>query len=195
MAKKFQIPKLKITDDTPSAIRTHIDESIGMFEIHADKLFDKFDRTSKISLSAMEATIKNKVDDHFINQAKKEEIARVEHYEKQEIIAKESYGKWEEKMAAVVKESIKDMTSMIRWFLTIVLLIVGGFGGLTIVNTALLGNKANKTEVLSKDESKVLIDTRDKYYDKRFVIIPGETMERNKYQWSLERIFEKYIPK
>lgn len=197
MNDKFKIPKLEVLPETSdcteclSQIRTHTNEVMGMFEIHADELFDKFNRTSKISLSAMEAKIQERMETHFEKQAKKEDVAIAEHFEKQDDLMREYYKNQDEKIGSVIKEAIKEMTGIIKWFLGVALIIIGAFGGLTIINTVTLASKANTNEVLSLKDAQKIIATGDAYRDQRYVLKSGETIDKYNYMWLMETIFER----
>jgi len=101
------------------------------------------------------------------------------------------YDDQEEKIKSVIKEAIKEMTSTIKWFLGVVLIIVMGVVGLTIGNTVGLAGKANANEVFSLKDAKTLRMAGDAYYDQRYVLKSGETIDKYTYQWHMETIFEK----
>src|ERR1035437_8326019 len=64
-----------------SDIKTHTNDVMGMFEIHADNLFDNFNHTAKISLEAMEAQTNEMMIDHLKKQGAKHDEEFKSHLE------------------------------------------------------------------------------------------------------------------
>src|ERR1035437_1300403 len=68
-------------DKCLSDIKTHTNDVMGMFEIHADNLFDNFNHTAKISLEAMEAQTNEMMIDHLKKQGVKHDEEFKSHLE------------------------------------------------------------------------------------------------------------------
>jgi hypothetical protein len=97
-------------------------------------------------------------------------------YEKQE----KKYDKLESKL-----------TGMVKWTLGIVLFIVTIYGGVIASTFANNTDKADKKDYLSLKDAYILRTLGDKYYDQRYVLKPGESIDKYTYQWHMNIIFEE----
>ena len=184
MAKKFVVDKLEIEEvdkltecvECLNTIRTHTNYVMGMFEVHANELFENFDKTAKSSMLAIEAKSHDLMIEHFKKQELKEDQLMIEQHEKQSL----KYNVFENKIFILIK-----------WFLMFfgaVALICSTVVGITWVNVQ---NKANKNDVLTLKDAKIVIDLGDKYRDQRYVLRSGETIDKYNYQWMLETVFAR----
>lgn len=198
MAKKFKIPKLDVEKlRTPECIGCfdqiveHVNGVMGVFEVHSDELFKNFDqRTDELIVHIKEKTDESinsylkeqgqKHDEafelHLEKQVKKEDSGIAEHFEKQEIKADKFYEKQEKRHNIMI---------MIEIFLFGIFAVA--IGVIFISNQS----KANKTEVLLLEDAKTIIDLGDKYRDQRYVLSPGETIDKYNYQWYIETVFSR----
>jgi hypothetical protein len=103
------------------------------------------------------------------------------------------------KIALVMKEAISDMTSTIRWFLGVILLIVGGYGAVIGYNFFEGQKKADKTELELVDKkfekymtlqaAKDIHSVRDAYYRDIFLTNPNATIDSTNYNWIIKTLF------
>ena len=93
----------------------------------------------------------------------------------------------EEKQDRTLDKIERRFNSMFGMNLFLLGLFATAIGYLIISNNG----KANKEDVLMIKDAKNLIELGDKYNDQRYVLKPGETIDKYNYQWFIETLFER----
>lgn len=188
MAEKNEISELLRTPECIQCfeeIREQGNSVFGSFEVHAKDVLNDFKENSdnmiKVLSEKHEMQLKSGSDKTTIFFIEQESVIKK--------MVKEMMEGFKLEMIEMVKEAIKNMVSTVKWFLSIVLIIVGGYGAVIGYNFFEVNKKADKKDVLNINTAKNLFELNGKYNDQRFVLKSGETIDKYNYQWYIETTF------
>lgn len=211
MTKKFETEKLKITGEvlrTPECIdcferianhangvlgslEVHSEEVLNNIEVRSDELSEHFERKTEIAIVQIGIKTDEAISSYLKNQELKHDKSFEDHLEKQVRKEDVAFSKHLEKQATKYDNFEKKVLGIIKWVLGIMLGIVLLCSGIVGVTWIIVQSKANKIEVLSLEDAKIIIDLGDKYRDQRYVMRTGETIDKYNYKWYIETVFAR----
>ena len=179
-------------DKCLSDIKTHTNDVMGMFEIHADNLFDNFNHTAKISLEAMEAQTNGMMIDHLKKQGAKHDEEFKSHLE---IQTEKNDIKYNEYLDRKDKRESRNNNILVA-----IMLLFAGVISYCLAEQKTQGNDMIrfKTEIESKpsrkeiplmNEIKMLRELGDQYNDAKFVRREKVTADTSSYYWARINIY------
>lgn len=178
MAKKLEFPEDKIgipeCINCFSRITDHVNGVMGSFEVASSELFEDFHKKAAVSLEETALRTDRTVQEHFRRQELKEDAAMSEHFEKQSL----KYDEFEKKVFGLIWKVFA--------FFGAVAVVASGVVGATWVSNQ---QKADKKDVLYLNTAKNLFELNGKYNDQRFLLKPGETIDKYNYMWYIETTF------
>lgn len=170
-------------DECLKNITTHSSEVIALFEIRADKLFDEFIHSAKLTTVAVETSENERMELHFKNQSDKEDIKFEEHLEKQS-------KKHDEYLDRKEKKEVRSFNVN----MTIILILASVIGYSWIrqdtIQTRMMqleyniDAKPSKKEVPTMNELQMLLELGNQYNRSVFVRKDFVTADTSAYHWA-----------
>jgi len=87
------------------------------------------------------------------------------------------------------KNSSDQVNSNSKWILTIVLGVTFALGAVVGFTWERMGTKADRVEVLTKEESKMIFDLTRAYNSDQFIQNPNAKTDSTNYTWLVNKIF------